>query len=461
MPSTLRLFPTEHETIEGVGRALREGRTTCREVLERCLARIDEWEPRIRAWVVIDRDGAREEAGQLERELAAGVDRSQLHGIPVGIKDIIDVEAMPTACGSNAWRDRIAQQDANLVQHLRVAGAVILGKTVTTPYAWIDPPVTRNPWNPARTPGGSSSGSAAAVATGMCLGAIGTQTGGSVTRPASFCGVAACKPAPALISRRGVYPFAESLDQVGTFARSVFGARLLRGSLPTFGGGFQRDEVTSRYPPLFSKSLAIPERSAHRPPPRLLFLDGYFQTHAEHTMKDAMKHAMSVFRGAGADVSAITASLDFEEALAVHRIIMARECAIVHGDRFVSEPDDYPPRISALIREGLAISGAQYNRSKERQIELQKVFTASFGENDVLATPAAPGPAPGPETTGDPVMNSPWSLLGAPTSTIPVALSPDGLPLGIQLICPGLFEPTDAALWCEDVLRRSYESRSH
>src|SRR5262249_52335896 len=160
-------------------------------------------------------------ARRLDEELKGGKDRGPLHGIPIGIKDIIDVAGLATACGSKRGLRNIADADATIVANLRKAGAVILGKTVTTPYAWIDPPVTRNPWKLDRTPGGSSSGSAAAVACGMCLAAIGTQTGGSITRPASFCGVAGMKPTQGPLSFAGVKPFAPTLDHVGPIARTV------------------------------------------------------------------------------------------------------------------------------------------------------------------------------------------------------------------------------------------------
>src|SRR5439155_24092213 len=162
--------------------------------LEQCLARIDRYEPKVRAWVFIDRERARQDGERLTTELKAGQDRGPLHGIPVGIKDIIDVFDMPTACGSKRWAQSYARRDATCVERLRQAGAVIMGKTVTTAYASFDPPPTRNPWNLERTPGGSSSGSAAAVACGMCLGALASQTGGSITRPASYCGVYSLKP---------------------------------------------------------------------------------------------------------------------------------------------------------------------------------------------------------------------------------------------------------------------------
>ena len=219
----MKLFPDPEETIEGVGRALRAGERTCVDVLESCLAKIDEWEPQVHAWVVVDRDGAMEQARRLDEELAAGKCRGSLHGIPIGIKDIIDVAGLPTACGFPPWSGRVAEQDAAVVDRFRRAGAVILGKTVTTQFAWIDPPVTRNPWNLNRTPGGSSSGSAAAVACGMCLGAIGTQTGGSIIRPASFCGVAGFKPSYARVRfcEQGIVPFAPTLDHPGPIARTA------------------------------------------------------------------------------------------------------------------------------------------------------------------------------------------------------------------------------------------------
>src|SRR5271163_4811656 len=212
-----RLFPTRDQTIAGIGESLRAGKTTCVAILERCLAQVDEWEPKVHAWVVLDRERAIERAHRLDDELKNGNDRGPLHGIPIGIKDIIDAAGLPTACGSKRWADRAADGDAEVVANLRGAGALILGKTVTTPYAWIDPPITRNPWNLERTPGGSSSGSAASVACGMCYGAVGTQTGGSITRPASFCGVAGMKPSQIAVTMlsRGLLPFAPSLDHVG------------------------------------------------------------------------------------------------------------------------------------------------------------------------------------------------------------------------------------------------------
>src|SRR5262245_19397863 len=211
----------EPRTITDAAELIRRGDLTPVELLDQCLARIDRYEERVRAWVVVDRAGAREQAERLTAELNRGENRGPLHGIPVGIKDIIDGFDMPTACGSKLWANSYAERDATCVERLRHAGAVILGKTVTTAYASFDPPPTRNPWNLERTSGGSSSGSAAAVACGMCLAALATQTGGAITRPARYCGGDSLKPSPRRVSVDGVLPLAPSMDHVGAMANSI------------------------------------------------------------------------------------------------------------------------------------------------------------------------------------------------------------------------------------------------
>ncbi len=222
------LIPDRRETIAGASAALARGELSCEELLERCLGRIDAWESQIHAWVSVDREGARRQARECDARLArhrseGSVESlSPLFGVPIGIKDIIDIAGQVTGAGSTARMDGPpAEHDAPVVRKLREAGAIILGKTLTTQFACFDPPPTRNPWNLERTPGGSSSGSAAAVAAGMCLGAIGSQTGGSIIRPASFCGVAGCKPTFGRVSCAGVVPVAPSLDTVGPIAGCV------------------------------------------------------------------------------------------------------------------------------------------------------------------------------------------------------------------------------------------------
>ena len=208
-------------TIQRAAEAMRGGRLSPVELLGDCLKRLDEREPAVRAWVLVDRQSARGQAERLTRELRTGHWRGPLHGIPIGVKDIIDVADWPTAAGFRPWQQSIARHDATAVARLRQAGAVLLGKTVTTQFASYDPPPTRNPWDASRTPGGSSSGSAAAVACRTCLAALGTQTGGSITRPASYCGVASCKPTWGRVSLTGVVPLASSMDHVGVMANRV------------------------------------------------------------------------------------------------------------------------------------------------------------------------------------------------------------------------------------------------
>src|SRR5262245_20815032 len=215
------------ETIHAAAEAIRLGTATPLDLLDQCLKQIDRWESKVRAWVFVDEARAREDAKRMTDELKRGNYRGPLHGIPIGVKDIFDVFDWPTAAGSKLWANSIARQYATVVANLRSAGAVFLGKTVTTQYASFDPPVTRNPWNLERTPGGSSSGSAAAVSTLMCLGALGSQTGGSLTRPASYCGIATCKPSYGLLCADGVVPLAPSMDHPGPMGRCVRDVELL------------------------------------------------------------------------------------------------------------------------------------------------------------------------------------------------------------------------------------------
>src|SRR5438067_2580937 len=249
-------------TLHAAAEDIRTGRRTSVDLLEECLANIDRLENRVKAWVFVDRDGARAEAERLTRELKQGHYRGPLHGMPLGIKDIFDVFDWPTAAGSRLWKDSIARQDSTCVRRWRDAGAVFVGKTVTTQYASFDPPPTRNPWKLDHTPGGSSSGSAAAVACGMCLGAIASQTGGSITRPASYCGVAGCKPTYGRVSCHGVVPLAPSMDHPGPIALCVRDLALL---LQVLAGADPLDPSCSQRP--------VPDYAAvlqgTPPPPRL------------------------------------------------------------------------------------------------------------------------------------------------------------------------------------------------
>jgi len=427
----MTIFSPPHETIAGVSEDLRAGATTCWDVLEACLAKIDEYEPRVRAWVLVDREMARAQARALDAELAEQRWRGPLHGIPIGIKDIVDVAGWPTVAGALHTVEHVANEDAVIVASLRAAGAVFVGKTVTTQYAFFDPPVTRNPWNLERTPGGSSSGSAAAVACGMCLGAIGSQTGGSITRPASFCGVAGLKPTYGRLSLRGILPLAPSLDHPGPIARTVRDLELMW------------------------EAISDPDTAARAPgPPRLGRLRGLFEDRAQPDVRASLDRALESFAAKGAAVIESTLPPGFEDVLASHRSIMASEAADWHQRAFSEHRTDYLPRISELIEEGLITPAPRYIRCRQHQERLKDEILACFEGVDALATPATTSAAPDLSTTGDPAFNSPWSYTGLPVISFPIGLSPDGLPLAIQLVGRPRGERNlfGAALWCQEVI---------
>jgi Asp-tRNA(Asn)/Glu-tRNA(Gln) amidotransferase A subunit family amidase len=455
----MKLFPEDHETIVGTARRLRAGEITCQDVLRACLDRIDQMEPAVRAWVLVDREGAEAQARSLDEELVAGKGRGPLHGIPIGVKDIIDVKGLPTGNGLAGQRwvrpPAPAEADAVIVARLREAGAIILGKTVSTPFAWIDPPVTRNPWNFDRTPGGSSSGSAAAVACGMCLGALGTQTGGSITRPAAFCGVAGMKPTYGQISTMGITPLAPSLDHPGPIARSVADLRLMYLVM------LDSDQSLGTW----YRSAPLPhEREA----PPLARLGGFFDEEADAEMWSALYSVVWTLEGSRGMFS-LRDELRIQQLLRDHRTILAYEAVATHGSptaiqsRYLNSKMRhwfFPPRLRELLEEGAGIPAASYTRALESR-RLAEFLNVLFSEGVVIVTPAAMGPAPDPSTTGNPAFNSPWSLLGLPTVSFPIGLSADGLPLAVQLV-GGAGSDLDllrTAEWCESAIRAAKDKK--
>ncbi len=453
----------EPRTITEAAEFIRKGELSPSELLEQCLARIDRYEDRVRAWVYLDRDGAREQAARLTVELKAGQNRGPLHGIPVGIKDIIDVFDMPTGCGSKRWAQSFARRDATCVERLRQAGAVIMGKTVTTAFASFDPPVTRNPWNLDRTPGGSSSGSAAAVACGMCLGALATQTGGSITRPASYCGVYSLKPTHGRVSVDGVLPLAPSMDHVGVMANCVRDLAILFQAI----AGYDPETPWTRIRPVpdclraIAQELASihPEASRGEPQHRMRFLmpSEMFpeQLHPEVTrFVQRVKRNLQSLAHADAAVEHVTLPPEFAEVHHRHAQVMAVEAAQFHAERLKRWPEDYPPRIRELITDGMLVSATEYAQADYVRRELQGPLMHSFCPHPLL-TPATLDPAPAADTTGNPWCNSPWSFLGLPTVSLPLGWSSDGLPLSIQLVGAEYREDylLARAAWVEHVFR--------
>jgi aspartyl-tRNA(Asn)/glutamyl-tRNA(Gln) amidotransferase subunit A len=377
--------------------------------------------------------------------LRQGFDRGLLHGIPLGIKDVIDVQEWPTAAGSPRWANSVARHDAPVVQRLRQAGAVLMGKTVTTPYASFDPSPTRNPWNLGRTPGGSSSGSAVAVACGMCLGSLGTQTGGSITRPASYCGVASIKPTFGRVSAQGVVPLATSMDHVGALAGCIRDLGLL---LQAIAG--PADNASTQEP--------VPDWSCERalPPmlPRIGRLHGLFDRLASPSVRQFVDSASEALKEKGATLQDVSLPASFAEVLPRHRLVMGVEAAAYHERRLRRYPEEYGPNIRKLLEEGLACPAPEYARCKEHQVQLREAMYGCFHGVEVLLSPATTTPAPDAATTGDPAFNSPWSYTGLPTVSFRGGRCPEGMPLAIQLIGPPWREGAllAAAAWCEEAL---------
>lgn len=443
----MKLFPAVEDTLLGAAYAIRSGRQSCVQVVERCLAQIDALESDVRAWVSINREATLEVARQRDAELKAGHDRGLLHGLPLGIKDIVDVVGKVTGCGSS-WMSKSApkQRDAPLVTKLKDAGAILLGKTVTTQFACFDPPPTRNPWNLNRTPGGSSSGSAAAVASGMCLGAIGSQTGGSLTRPASFCGIATCKPRFNQVAAEGVFPLAPNMDHPGPMALTTYDVQLMMSVLRSH---------PSNYSIGISPSIMRP---------RIGRLRGFFEDLVDPRYQALLDETAKQLQAAGATVVDVPAPVDFVDVVRRHRIIMAAECAAIHRDFFEKHRSEYGTAIRTLIEEGQAARAVDYYVAREGQAQLMQTdaylaATQLDGRPlDMWLTPATTGPAPDATTTGDPRLNSPWSYFGLATISFPIGLSADGMPLAVQFVGPTRdhSEATliRSAMWCEDVVRR-------
>jgi Asp-tRNA(Asn)/Glu-tRNA(Gln) amidotransferase A subunit family amidase len=404
---------------------IREGRITSAELVADCLKRIDEVDGEVQAWAFLDRDHAmmQAEAADLHRKQGKAV--GPLHGVPIGVKDIFDTGDMPTELGSPLWAGRTPRQDAAAVARLRASGAVIMGKTVTAEYAYFHPGKTRNPHDPARTPGGSSSGSAAAVAAAMVPGAIGTQTNGSVIRPAAFCGVVGFKPTHGLIPRTGALLLSRTLDHVGVLTRTVEDAALLAETMV----GFDEEDPDTR--PVARPPLAAVAASEPPLPPRFAFVRSPAWEHADKTTQEAFAELVD----AAGDVSEVELGESFNRAIEMHRTVMEVEMAHnLHRD-YEKGRDQLSASLRQIIERGRKRLATEYTGAVAAIQPLNQALDFVFDEYDAILTPAAPGEAPrGLESTGDPVFSTIWTYLGTPALTLPLLRSEAGLPLGVQLV---------------------------
>ena len=428
MPSTDSL--TDLGVREAAER-IRRGEIASADLTAACLARIDKLEPKVLAWAHLDRDGALAAARERDAEARAGRVRGPLHGVPVGIKDIFDVAGMPTTAGAKAFAHTQPARDSGAVARLRAAGAVIVGKTHTTQFAFRDPSPARNPWNTAYTPGGSSSGSAVAVAARMVPCATGSQTVGSILRPAAFCGVVGLKGPHGLVPVDGAVPLAWSLDHIGPFARSVADAALVLSVMA---------DAKLEPAKVEAPRLAVGRQLFERADP------------------DLRRHLEGVVEGlaqAGARVTELTLPPSFNEIHAAGQVVLEVEAATYHQPAFAKYADDYGPGMREMLQIGLKRPATEYVKSNRARMAFREAMLPLLQAHDALLSPTAPGPAPaGIGWTGDASLCAPWSSAGVPSISLPTGLNPSGLPLALQLIqAPsGLERLLGVAAWCEGVL---------
>jgi Asp-tRNA(Asn)/Glu-tRNA(Gln) amidotransferase A subunit family amidase len=408
-------------------RLIREGRITSVELVQACLERIGEVDGAVQAWAFLDPEHALAQARAADEYRMSGQPLGALHGVPVGLKDIIDTADMPTENGSVLHAGRTPSRDASVVSLLRAAGAIIMGKTVTTEFATRTPGKTRNPHDPAHTPGGSSSGSAASVAAGMVPLALGSQTTGSTIRPASFCGVYGFKPTHGLIPRQGMFRLSRTLDHVGLFARTIEDIALLLEELAAHD---ERDPDTRPRPRVPYRAVAAGE-----PPlvPMFAFVKSSLWDRVDADAREAFAELVATLGDRVEEVELVTPT---EEVLEWQRAIGGAEIAINLGREWDTGRDKLSPALRARIQHGREVPAMEYLKALAYIPDLNASLTEMFEQRyDAILTPAAFGTAPkGLESTGDPAFCALWTLCGVPALTIPLMQGASGLPLGVQLV---------------------------
>ncbi len=406
-------FDPAEFSIAQLSERLERGDLSSESLVAACLERIGARDGTVKAWEFLDADTALAAARQCDLEER----RSPMHGIPVGIKDIIDTKDYPTEYGTPIYRGRQPSADAACVSLLKQAGAVILGKTRTTELAALHPTVTTNPHNPAHTPGGSSSGSAAAVGDLMVPAALGTQTFGSVIRPAAYCGVVGYKPTYGTVTRAGLKPQAESFDTIGTFTRSA-------ADLPLILGG-----LTAHPPADFEQTAPTG--------PRIGVCRGPAWDEAAAETVRAIDDAAASFERAGATIGEIEVPQLFEDALDVHFAQARYEMVRGYAYEWREHREKISKTLTPMLAFGETVTLAEYRAAKEIADRARAHAARLFQDFDALLTASQPGEAPkGLDSTGNPVLNRLWTLLHLPCVTLPFAAGPNGLPVGVQLVGP-------------------------
>lgn len=406
--------------------AIRDGQVSSEELVQACLDRIAGYEDTIGAWAHLNNEYALEQAREADKVRRSGAAIGPLHGVPVGVKDIFDTRDFPTEYGSPLHQGRTTSEDATAVALLRQAGAIILGKTVTTEFAVYAPGKTTNPHDATRTPGGSSSGSAAAVASFMVPLALGTQTNGSIGRPASYCGVVGYKPTFGMISRNRVLRLSRHLDTVGVFARTIDDAALAVQLMC----GYDELDPDARHqvrPDLLALANEEPLM-----PPRFAFVKSPAWDQAEDGTHQAYSELVEAL---GDRVEAVDLASVYDETFQWHRLVMDVEIAKNLADDFDRGAGQISEQLNAINARGQAAHGVDYSLALDRQSLFARALDEIFEDFDVILTPATTGEAPvGLDSTGSPAFCTLWTFAGMPTITLPLLQGEAGMPLGVQLV---------------------------
>ena len=419
------------------------------ELTKRFLKQIDIKEDSVNAFALITRDNAFEQASESDKRRKENKQStfSELEGIPYGLKDIFDTKNILTEAGSEIYKGRIPDSDAHVVKLLNANGAVLLGKTITTEFADGHPPETKNPWDANRTPGGSSTGSAVAVATRMLPYALGTQTVGSVLRPAAYNGIVGLKPTYGLVSRTGVIPQSDSCDTVGILCRNVNDAWLILKSIIGYDPKDKRSSIQA-------ESFNISENLENFIP-KIGFLNKYFMEESDEQVKNSTLSALKSLSNKGATIEELELKIDFESGFQSHRIVQQSEMAQWHEPLYSKYQNKYKPITLEYIKSGFTQNATDYINALEFRNRMRKVFIDSLKSFDVLIMPTASGlPPKDLSRTGDTRFQSPWTFTGLPSIAIPAGLSENGLPQSLQLVSSPYKERKllNSAKWIESVL---------
>lgn len=428
---------------------LNEKKISSVELTKEFLNKIEITEQSVNAFALITHEKAFEQASESDKRRKEKKQSiySNLEGIPYGLKDIFDTRNILTEAGSEIYKGRIPDSDAHVVKLLNYNGAVLLGKTITTEFADGHPPETKNPWDPSRTPGGSSTGSAVAVATRMLPYALGTQTVGSVLRPAAYNGIVGLKPTYGLISRTGVIPQSDSCDTVGILCRNVNDAGLILKSIVGYDPNDNKSSIEAN-------SFEI-NNNLNDSIPKIGFLSKYFMEESDEQVKHSTLSALKSLSDQGAIIDELELKIDFKAGFQSHRIVQQSEMAQWHEPLYSKYANKYKPITLEYIKSGFSQKATEYIDALEFRNHMRKVFIDSFKSFDVLIMPTASGlPPKDLSRTGDTRFQSPWTFTGLPSIAIPAGLSENRLPQSLQLVSAPFKEEKllNAAKWIESIL---------